>query len=310
MLLIKKIKYTGIRRTFKLIADRILSRYVSLYHHNRWIRITHNRDYLGINYPKRKIPIIISITSFPARINTVHFAIRTLLSQTVKPDEVILWLAYEQFENRENDLPDQLLELKEYGLTIKWCHDIKSYKKLIPALKEFPDAFIVTADDDLFYHPKMLERLLIAYSKDNDSIHCHRVTKIYMDDNNIHTVPGGYEIYNHPSFLHKLTGGSGVLYPPGSLYKDVCKEELFMSLAPTNDDIWFWIMAILKGKRCNVVKHSCTALYYINNSQNESLTSINDNGDYLFFEQLNQVLDYYPQAFTLLLEEWNKEGSR
>ncbi len=41
---------------------------------------------------------------------------------------VILYLAEEQFPNKEADLPGKLLKFKENGLTIKWCEDLKSYK--------------------------------------------------------------------------------------------------------------------------------------------------------------------------------------
>lgn len=59
--------------------------------------------------------IIVSLTSFPARINIVVKTIKTLLTQTLKPDAVILWLAPEQFPNGEKDLPQELLDLKQYG---------------------------------------------------------------------------------------------------------------------------------------------------------------------------------------------------
>jgi hypothetical protein len=35
------------------------------------------------------------------------------------------------------------------GLEIRTCRDLRSVKKLVPALEEFPRAFIATADDDL-----------------------------------------------------------------------------------------------------------------------------------------------------------------
>jgi hypothetical protein len=47
-----------------------------------------------------------------------------------------------------------------------------------------------------------------------------------------------------------------VLYPPNSLYKDVANENLFTELSPTNDDIWFWMMAVLNDTRIKVVKHN------------------------------------------------------
>lgn len=60
--------------------------------------------------------IIVSLTSYPARISTVHLTIDTLLSQTRKADKIILWLAPEQFPNKEDDLPAQLLAQTEGGI--------------------------------------------------------------------------------------------------------------------------------------------------------------------------------------------------
>lgn len=89
---------------------------------------------IGITKNKRKTKLIVSFTSYPARIYYLPYVVYSLLIQSVKPDKLILWLAKEQFPNLENDLPQSLLKLKNNGLTIKWCRDIKSYKKLIPAV--------------------------------------------------------------------------------------------------------------------------------------------------------------------------------
>ena len=44
------------------------------------------------------------------------------------------------------------------------------------------------------------------------------------------------------------TGVGGVLYPPGSLKKEMIDEALFTRLAPTADDIWFWAAAVANGR--------------------------------------------------------------
>lgn len=59
--------------------------------------------------------IIVSLTSYPARISVVFQVLERMLVQTLRPDKVILWLAKEQFPNREADLPDELLALCEEG---------------------------------------------------------------------------------------------------------------------------------------------------------------------------------------------------
>lgn len=69
-----------------------------------------------------------SLTSYPKRINVVWITIETLLQQTVKPDEVILWLADSQFKEIE-ELPEELKVLQKRGLIIRFCDDLKSHKK-------------------------------------------------------------------------------------------------------------------------------------------------------------------------------------
>ena len=82
----------------------------------------------GLNRETRNVEVIVSLTSYPARISTVHMTVLTLLNQKIKPDKIILWLAKEQFPSGMNALPKQLLALMDVGLTIKWTHDITKAK--------------------------------------------------------------------------------------------------------------------------------------------------------------------------------------
>ncbi|MFZ1980133.1 MAG: glycosyltransferase domain-containing protein, partial [Smithella sp.] len=197
----------------------------------------------GVTKEKRNPRLIVSITSFGQRMYDVHFALYSLLNQTLKPDEIILWLGEKEFPHKEGNLPQSVLSLKNNGLTIKWCKDMGPYTKLIPALKEYPDDIIVTADDDIYYPRKFLELLYGAYLKEPQYIHCHRVHKITFDKNkNIQKYSKWIRQASNieSSLCNFLTGAGGVLYPPNSLYKDVLNEELFLKLSPTADDIWFW----------------------------------------------------------------------
>ena len=54
--------------------------------------------------------IIVSFTSYPARITFVPRVLESLYAQSKKPDMILLWLAEEQFPNREEDLPDELID--------------------------------------------------------------------------------------------------------------------------------------------------------------------------------------------------------
>ncbi len=118
---------------------------------------------------------------------------------------------------------------------------MRSYKKLIPTLREFPGAAVITADDDIYYGPHWAGKLYRAYMENPRAVHCHRVTKFYKDEGQWRTSPGGYDVYPFPTYLHKLTGGSGADVLRRATSPEMVDESLFMRIAPTNDDVWFWL---------------------------------------------------------------------
>ena len=93
---------------------------------------------------------IVSLTSYPARINCASEALESLITQkTDEPYKVVLVLAEPQFPDRK--LPDSITEMIRSGkIEIIWHPtDIRSHKKLIPTLKRYPNATVVITDDDV-----------------------------------------------------------------------------------------------------------------------------------------------------------------
>jgi hypothetical protein len=248
--------------------------------------------------------VIVSLTSYGGRIHDVYLAIESLMQQTVKPNKIILSLAENEF-SLEN-IPQALKNLHKRGLTINFCEDIKSYKKLIPVLKKYPDDIIITTDDDVIYQHDFVENLLYSYRNNPELIHfCrgHRIT--FKNDKKLENY-GKWEMRIKDNEVNKLnfpTGVGGVLYPPKVLYKDVTDEKKFMSLAPFADDVWFKAMSLLQGTlskksftrsssgedyiEMNGEIQNETALWKSNNTQNK-----ND-------EQIKAVFEAY-DIFQLL----------
>ncbi|WP_405304189.1 glycosyltransferase family 2 protein [Methanobrevibacter sp.] len=225
-----------------------------------------NFNACGITETKRDTQLIVSLTSFPQRMYELHYTLYSLLNQDLKPDKVILWLAEDQFPNGEDDIPENVLNLKKNGLSIEWCDNISSYKKLIPSLEEYPDDIIVTADDDLFYPTNWLKTLYDEHIKYPDLIIAHRIRKIHFNDY-LMSEYGEWDLSfdeEPPSFLNFSTNGAGTLFPPNSLYELVLDEELFKKLCPTADDVWIWAMAVLNDTKIKGVKNSYTKLTYVN----------------------------------------------
>lgn len=224
---------------------------------------------------------IVSLTSYPGRINTVEIAIKSILRQSFKASKTILWLAKEQFPGRENDLPKSLLNLKDEGLEIEWCDDIRSYKKLIPSLINYPEKIIVTADDDIVYGEHWLLKLLLSYIDNPFAISCHRAHKVKFNENNelLSYRDWPQDIKEKESmFSNFFTGCGGVLYPPNSLNKDVLKREIFTQICPDGDDIWFWAMAVLNNTQIQLVKNSDFKIEFTPESQESALWRNNVSG--------------------------------
>ena len=232
----------------------------------------------GILDNKRDTKIIVSLTTYPDRINFVHKTITTLLQQTMKPDEVILWLAEEQFPNKY--LPEQLTDLEKFGLSIRWCNDIKSYKKLIPTLKEYPNDIIITFDDDYYYDKNTIKSLYEEYQNYPNCIIGTRAMRLVPNrkSHKFNLVRRSY-VYDDsylPSFLNTTIGFAGVLYPPNSLSKKEKNEKTFMSIIPTNDDIWFWANAVKNNTKIVPLKNGYKLKHYpIENSQVTGLYKVN-----------------------------------
>lgn len=201
---------------------------------------------------KRKERIVVSLTSYGRRVSkVVPYAIISLLRQTCKPDVVVLWLDSDQWN--DNNLPSRLIRLKEKGLTIRYCPDrIKSYTKLIPSLKAYPDDIIITVDDDIYYSKRIVEALYYSYKSAPRDIHALRTSISALSKLNRDRVfKIGFQL-----------GTGGVLYPPHSLSVRVFDHITFMKICPELDDLWFFVMTVLNGRRIVKVNNIFRISYY------------------------------------------------
>lgn len=190
-------------------------------------------------------PVIVSLTSYPPRFRWLALTLRCLLSQSVKADKVILWIAHAD----EHLLPRAVLTLQAHGLIIACTDDLKSYKKLIPALQRYGfDVNHVIADDDMYYPRHWLATLLDEGVE--SAVVCH-FGRTWVDER------GEIEPYLQwpelpPGTVSShglLIGLGGVWFPPGSLGEAVCDYALASRLCPLQDDIWFTWHALMRGYR-------------------------------------------------------------
>lgn len=278
----------------------VLKRLLDLWYPKYYLR-TASKMGSGITTQKRETQFIVSLTSFPARINDIWICIESLLRQTVQPDAIILWLAESQFPDKR--IPETLEKLKSRGLTVRFCDDLRSHKKYYSAMKEYPNDCIITFDDDLYYDANVIKRVVDLYSQYPDCICTNRAHEIVLKEGLV--VP--YKNWNHnvvtivkPSNTLLATGGAGTLYPPNLLSHHVFDTELIKSLCFHADDVWLKLMATVNGTK--VVTHSQYNKDFltISSSQNEKLVSQNvfDGGNDIQFQKVCQYFSLTASQFT------------
>lgn len=206
-----------------------------------------------LNTEKRDETVTVSLTSFPARIEYVHLAIKSLMLQSYKPDRIILWLADEQFPNRE--LPKKLTDLQDFGLEIKWCDDLYGHKKYYYCIAEQKqNEVVITYDDDIIYPVDSIKRLMDTHKKYPNCLVCERAQAISYLPNGELENPGRWNVisdigYTSPSYSLNPSPGGGCLIPCGAFYKDAYDKEIIRKSAYKNDDLWYMFMAAQNGTK-------------------------------------------------------------
>ncbi|MBD5546136.1 MAG: glycosyltransferase family 2 protein [Lachnospiraceae bacterium] len=250
-----------------------------------------------------KSRVIVSMTTYPARIGSVWMTVSSLLQQTMKPYKVILWIAEEQFADKK--IPKRLERLKRRGLEIRFCEDLKPHKKYYGTMKAYPDYYVITADDDILYPEDHIERLWQGHEKYPDTIVCNWSHRIAFDGQK------GFAPYDEwsddtgaiPAYSTLAVGCNGVLYPPGSLPEEAFSKHRIMEYALNTDDLWLKCMEILNEKK--TVNCNETVLIYFNLLSTKksglwkSNTGHRGNNDVIW----NQLMKVYPEVYRRLLEE-------
>lgn len=195
---------------------------------------------------KAQADVVVSLTSYGRRVRDciVCYTVYSLLRQTLQPKRIILWLSQDEWT--ESTLPKRVAQLKQYGVEIRFCEDMRSYKKLLPALKLLPEEDIITVDDDVLYPATLTEQLMRTHT-------CHPgdIIATHMYAPSLQPVQPYHQWNLAPrstSNLHFFAVGvGGVLYPAHALHPQMLDYALARQYAPLADDVWFWGASMAQG---------------------------------------------------------------
>jgi len=108
--------------------------------------------------------IIVTLTTWKLRIGNMPVVLTSILNNTKKPHKIILNLSSEEFPQKEQELPNEVIRFFEEHNDICEIHwvdgpNYKNWKKTLPTLKRYPNDCIVNIDDDFIYPNDMIETL-------------------------------------------------------------------------------------------------------------------------------------------------------
>lgn len=246
--------------------------------------------------------IVVSLTSYGRRVSdcVVYYTLVSLLRQKCQPQRIILWLAEDEWNDER--LPQKIIKLREKGVEIRYCRDLRSFKKLIPTLSLCPNNNIMTVDDDIIYTSDTMELVWREHLQNRSEIIGFSTLAPIVENG----IPSHYADWKHIPTISKgllifPVGYGGILYPVGSLNEIVVREDLFEKLCPIADDIWFWFCGLLNNSNKIALKKkssdmSFDALYqYFHKgsalTHSNRFEHANDKQFKELFEHYNAVID-------------------
>jgi hypothetical protein len=207
-----------------------------------------------VNPHKEGEQIILSMTTYPARIEKVVWTIKSLLNQDAEVSAFVLWLDRAEYEK----VPKELEQFESYGLEIRFCDSLRSHKKYYYAIKENPDAVVITADDDVIYPENTVQKLLALHKEFPNAVICNQGRWLKRNGSDLAPYKEWKKALpkniTKPSLNIVPIGEGGVLYPPNALCSEVFNKAALLENALTADDLWLKFMELKKGTKAMITE--------------------------------------------------------
>ena len=261
--------------------------------------------------------VVLSLTTYPPRLAGLGEALASLQRQTVAPDRICLWLAEDDFPDREEPLRALGQALESGAVEVRWCpRTLGPHDKYFWTMQAHPDAVVITVDDDIRYPPDLVERLLAAHEEHPSAVVARRthLVRALTEEGQWRLAP--YDSWVLEQRLHQgeprhdllATGVGGILYPPHTFDEAVFDEEAIRGSALFTDDLWLFVHELRLG--IPVVGTAPYELDYVAGSQacalcHENLERGGNDG------VLAALFERFPRERALLLSQArDNEASR
>lgn len=191
-------------------------------------------------------------TSTHDRLETLFYAVTSILRQSIKPDVVYIHLPQRSPDDAEEGpgvdavpawLDHELIEpryMKEHG----------PYQKLTSVYEVVsPDDLVVTIHDDVIYQREWLARIVTAAERYPNAVICGNARVISQN------ILGRWKSVHHWPTVHHVTyafwilpvGHAGIAYRKSLLCETFLHDSQCMPVAWVNEDLWFRTASLLEG---------------------------------------------------------------
>ena len=187
---------------------------------------------------------VVSLTSFPPRMQHLWMVVDTLIRMRPAPSEIVLTLFEGDFPDRR--VPESLEPYLSRGLSILWApENLKPHLKYRYTFERERDGKhrpVVTVDDDLFYAPDTLGRLLALHQSYPEAVCANQTKRMVRREDGSWAPYAEWPLQTAPSGPGQdllALGFGGVLYPFSVYSRPVFYEtEQAVRLALKADDLW------------------------------------------------------------------------
>jgi len=203
----------------------------------------------------------VCITSFPARIKSLDIVVRSIITQSIRPEKITVILGKDEFPSTAY-LPSQLLELSSDGVEIHLVDRTRhNYDKLFDKIRA---SRVAIFDDDVIYKGTSIEKLIKTSRKHPGCVVANRSHRILLTHDKKGIRPyrqwDKEKLQETPSHLVFPTGAGGVLYETAFFTTPELRDyHMILRSAPFADDVWLKIQCITKGIKA-VSTDACSSL--------------------------------------------------
>lgn len=205
--------------------------------------------------------IIVSLTTYYKRFETLPIVLESLLCQTVKPFKIVVVLDKDDVSRITSEM-QKYFDLDIFDVIIT-DDNIRPHKKYFYTMLKYRKNPIITVDDDCEYNHDMIESLYRTYKEHPDCVCGLETAKVGFHVNGTPKLKTSWKFhtfeYDEPSFQLVAEGIGGILYPPNILkmkksqlseiYQFTNEDDLYLKMVEVRNGIKVITAKAIEGKQ-------------------------------------------------------------